>query len=137
MALAYFIYVLSMLLMLAASFSYSRYVDAMAMGRRDVRQLLFPFISVAIVSILMANRYEVGTDWESYKYIFESYSTIYNTTFKSTLTNERIEPLYSVLNFVIARSGGSYQLLLFIVMAVHLTLLMSMCKFHNFYFLLQ
>ena len=128
MVLAYFIYVLSMLLMLAASFSYRRYVDCLAIGRRDVRLLLFPFISVAIVSILMAIRYEVGTDWESYKYIFESYSAIYNTTLKGTLTNERIEPLYSLLNFVIAKSGGSYQLLLFIVMVIHLSLLMSMCK---------
>ena len=116
-----------MLLILAGSFSYRRYVGGLAIGHKDVRLLLFPVISVAIVSILIANRYEVGTDWENYKYIFESYSTLYTSTFKDTF-NERIEPLYSILNFVIAKSGGSYQLLLFIVMAIHLTLLMSMCK---------
>lgn len=128
MALAYFIYVLSMLLMVAAFFSYRRYVGGLARGRKDVTLLLVPFVSATIVSILLANRYDVGTDWENYRYIFDSYSSIYSNNISDVISSERIEPLYSLLNYAVARSGGSYQLLLFIIMGAHFSLLFAMCK---------
>lgn len=97
-------------------------------GKRRVIDMTVPVIAVISVSLIMALRYDVGTDWENYKDIFDSYSITYNIRMQDTLSNDRIEPLYSLLNHIVARSGGSYQLFLFIIMALHLTMLMAICR---------
>lgn len=128
MTLAYLVYILSLTLMLIASVSYKGYLRSGKKGQRNLTLWLISAASVAIVSLMMAFRYEVGTDWKNYKYIFDSYSSLYMNNIQDVVTNDRIEPLYLLLNYFVAKCGGSYQLFLFIIMGLHLCLLLAMCR---------
>lgn len=124
MLLAYLIYICSLLLMLSSAWANKHYV--FSQGRNKGMLYVSTFI-ICIVSFILCMRYEVGTDWENYKYIFESYS-VRGLTFVEAISKENIEPLYSALNYIVVKLGGSYQLLLFIIMAAHLGLLMTLCR---------
>lgn len=119
---------LSLLLMLGAAYSYKRYMGIKALGAVNVNYTIVSMIVVVVISVAMGLRDNVGTDWENYKYIFESYSPKYFTTFGRAMANERIEPLYSLLNFIVISLGGSYQLFLTIIMGIHLVMLLYACK---------
>lgn len=128
MSLAYIIYIFSLLAMLAAAYSYRRYMGIKALGRENVSYLVLPFISVTVLALIMGFRDNVGTDWLNYQYIFKSYSPEYFGTLGSAMANKGIEPLYSLLNYLVLITGGSYQLLLTIIMAAHLVLLLCACR---------
>lgn len=70
---------------------------------------LFGFICVFIISIILGNRYYVGTDWESYKDIFEAIKLYGFEDFS------KLEVLYQILNFISAQISDSYVLFFIIV----------------------
>ena len=128
MGTAYIVYIFTLLLMISASYSYRRYLGSKANGHVNQSYIMLPIFAVIIVSVIMGLRDNVGTDWENYKYIFESYSPQYLYTVTGVMSSERIEPLYSLLNYLVASFGGSYQLLLAIIMGAHLVILFLACR---------
>lgn len=85
--------------------------------------IIFPVI---IISLLAGFRYKVGTDWENY---YEYYQRILNYGMSmDAIKDSTIEPLYLILNCIIAFFKFPYQLFFGVVMFIHLFFLYKSFK---------
>lgn len=91
--------------------------------------ILFPIV---IISTIVGFRYQVGTDWENY-------CDIYNQALMSQLSmretiESSMEPLYLILNIMLAFIQVPYQIFFLTVMLIHLCFLYK--SFNDYVWLL-
>jgi hypothetical protein len=87
---------------------------------------LFVLFPIVAISIIAGFRYQVGTDWESYCYAYEQ-ALISRLSFEAIMTST-MEPLYIILNVVVAFLQIPYQFFFAVVMLIHLLFLYKSFK---------
>lgn len=90
-------------------------------GKKYCVLQLNTILPIIIVSLIMGFRYDVGTDWENYQAMY--CEILKNGITWSSIVGSTLEPLYLILNAVIAYMGLPYQIFFAIIMFLHLILL--------------
>lgn len=126
MGLAYIVYLFSLYVLLMGAFSFRRF-ELSGKGKRSSMSAL-TVMSIAIVSLMMSLRYDVGTDWQNYNEIFDTFKLGSPSLSDALAHSSSLEPLYSLLNYGVASVGGSYQFLQFVIMCLHLLLIFQSCR---------
>ena len=78
---------------------------------------------IVLISLVIGCRYQVGTDWDSYREFYE-YVKKYGLSGMGGYAD--FEPIYYILNWLISLLGLPYQALFAIVMMIHLFLLYNL-----------
>lgn len=87
------------------------------------KYILLPII---IISLIVGFRYLVGTDWESYHFLYNQALADFLSV--GNIFTSTMEPLYIVLNLVLAFFQVPYQMFFAVVMMIHLCLLYKSFK---------
>ncbi|SEW14473.1 EpsG family protein [Chitinophaga sp. YR573] len=82
---------------------------------QKVHKLYILFTVLVMFVVIGGLRFEVGVDWFSYKDIFRDITN-------KTASTYPLEPLYILFNLIIKDIGGSYQLVVFSVALIAITL---------------
>lgn len=89
-------------------------------------------LPIVIISLIMGFRFQVGTDWETYKGYYEDF--LKGGMSWESIKYSTLEPLYLILNKTIALFNIRYQGFFTIIMSLHLILLYK--SFDRYSFLL-
>lgn len=82
---------------------------------------IYFLVPIIIVSLIAGFRFQVGTDWETYKGYYEDF--LKGGMSWENIKYSTLEPLYLILNKVIALFNVNYQVFFTIIMFLHLILL--------------
>lgn len=104
------VYSLLILFLYFSSFIAGR--NSLQYERVAFRRVWFPILCVSLV---LGGRYNVGTDWENYRYIFDYIQT-------GKISESALEPFYLCLNYMVSILGLSASYFFTLVVFLQLTL---------------